>query len=279
MAKVVAKADVGSKIPVISLEGKKVEEVALPAQFSEQVRSDIIQRAFLSYWSNQRQAYGTDPEAGMRTTAEMKTLRRAYGAWTGRGIARLARIRWGSGHMTGKVRGSPHAVKGRHATPPHAERVWSQKINNKERKKAIRSALAATAQKPIVLARGHNADKIEILPIVVEDRLQTLKKSKDVCGFLEKIGVTEELERAALKKVRAGKGKVRSRRYKRRVGPLVVVAEDKGIVKAARNLPGVDVVQVQNLNANLLAPGAKAGRLTIFTKAALQRLETEKLFM
>jgi large subunit ribosomal protein L4e len=47
---------------------------------------------------------------------------------------------------------------------------------------------------------------------------------------------------------------------------------------AANNIRGVDVVAVDRLNAELLAPGCDYGRLAIFTEAAVKRLETEKLF-
>lgn len=266
------------KVPVFSIEGKKLKEIELPAQFSEAVRPDLIHRAFVAYQSNQRHAYGTDPMAGLRTSAKMKSLRRSYGSWMGKGIARLARIRVGSGHMTARVRRSPHATKGRHADPPRAWRVWQQKINKTERRKAIRAALSATAQKNLVEARGHIAKGIETLPIVVEDKVQETKKAKDIIALLTALGLKDELARAAEKKIRAGKGKTRGRPYRKKVGPLFVVAENKGILKAARNIAGIDAVLVNNLNANLLAPGARAGRLAIFTSEAIARLEKEKLF-
>jgi large subunit ribosomal protein L4e len=59
---------------------------------------------------------------------------------------------------------------------------------------------------------------------------------------------------------------------KRAVGPLVVVAENKGIVEAARNVPGVDVVTVANLNVEMLAPGTHPGRLTVWTNSAIEKL-------
>jgi len=83
----------------------------------------------------------------------------------------------------------------------------------------------------------------------------------------------EELERIKEKKVRAGKGKRRGRKYKRKVGPLIVISEDKGIVKAAKNLPGVDVCFVENLNVELLAPGGQPGRLTIWSNSAIEKLK------
>jgi large subunit ribosomal protein L4e len=73
-------------------------------------------------------------------------------------------------------------------------------------------------------------------------------------------------------KERAGKGKGRGRRIKHAVGPLLVIAEKQSVAKAARNLPGVDVSSVNNLNAELLAPGTHPGRLTVWTKSAFEKL-------
>ncbi len=74
------------------------------------------------------------------------------------------------------------------------------------------------------------------------------------------------------KHIRAGGGKRRGRKYKRPKSLLIVVGQDNGIVRAARNLPGVDVVMVNRLNAELLAPGTHAGRLAIWTESAIQAL-------
>ncbi|HDI06954.1 MAG TPA: 50S ribosomal protein L4, partial [Candidatus Bathyarchaeota archaeon] len=75
------------------------------------------------------------------------------------------------------------------------------------------------------------------------------------------------------RKIRARKGKLRGRRIKQAAGPLKVIDEDEGIREAARNIPGVDVVRVNDLNAELLAPGTHPGRLTIWTSSAIRRLD------
>jgi len=77
--------------------------------------------------------------------------------------------------------------------------------------------------------------------------------------------------------VRAGRGKSRGRPYQRRIGPLVVVSNDCPLLKV-QNLPGVDIVRVDQLSADILAPGADVGRLTIFTEAAIERLAKERLY-
>jgi large subunit ribosomal protein L4e len=267
-----------TKVPVYNLNGKEVKQIELPEHFSQELRPDLITRAFLAIMSHKRQAYGADPLAGKRTSANYRGRRYAYGSWANRGLARLPRIRVGSGHMVGVVRFMPHAVKGRKAHPPKAEKMWWQKINRKERIKAILSAISATAIKDVVLKRGHRVENIKALPIVVVSELEKIKKTKDVEKLLEKLGLEEELKRTKEKRYRAGRGKMRGRRYKKRKGPLIVVEKDEGIVKAASNIPGVDIVVVDNLNVELLAPGAHGGRLTIWSENAIKALKDKKLF-
>ena len=150
------------------------------------------------------------------------------------------------------------------------EKIWEQRMNKKERQKAVRSAIAATSKKELVLKRGHKV-KSE-LPIIVENKIQEIKKTKDLIGFLKKIGLKKELERIGERKIRAGRGKSRERKYKIRVGPLFVITEDKGIGKTVKNILGCDISRVGNLSAETLAPGAQAGRLAIFTKSAIEKL-------
>jgi large subunit ribosomal protein L4e len=262
------------KANVFDLEGKITGEVELPKVFEEPIREDLIKRAVLAIWSNRRQPYGTDVMAGKRTSAHYHGARRTE-RWTmmNREMARLPRLHGKiPPHLMWRARFVPQAKGGRRAHPPKVEKIWETKINRKERKKAMKSAIAATARKDLVLKRGHKVEKIEKLPIVVEDDIQKISKTKQLVEFLKKIGLGDELKRIKVRKVRAGKGKARGRRYKVKKGPLIVVAKDEGISKAAKNLPGIDVCLVRNLNSELLAPGAICGRLTIFSKSAIESL-------
>merc|ERR1712137_272572 len=91
--------------------------------------------------------------------------------------------------------------------------------------------------------------------------------------MLKQAGCTEELQRVLdSKKVRAGKGKMRNRRYVMRRGPLVVYNEDNGIVRAMRNIPGVETASVDRLNLLKLAPGGNFGRFVIWTEGAFAKL-------
>merc|ERR1711902_197421 len=46
-----------------------------------------------------------------------------------------------------------------------------------------------------------------------------------------------------------------------------------GLTKAFRNIPGVDTIQVDNLNLLKLAPGGHVGRFCIWTEGAFKKLD------
>ncbi|MBI2543542.1 MAG: 50S ribosomal protein L4 [Candidatus Aenigmarchaeota archaeon] len=261
------------KVDVLDLNGKPAEKIELPKVFEEPVREDLILRAVLATQSRKRQPYGSDVMAGKRTAAHYHGRRRQRYSMMSKETARLPRLHAKTvPFLTMAARFVPQAVKGRRAHPPKVEKVWEQKINRKERRKAIRSAVAATAIKEFVLKRGHKVDAIKEFPIVVDDRLQELKKTKEVIEFMKKIGLEKELERISERKIRAGKGKMRGRKYKTKIGPLFVVTSN-GMSKAVNNLMGCNVCNVKNLSAEYLAPGSAVGRLTIFTKSAINELK------
>jgi len=259
------------KADVFDLSGKVVGKADLPKVFSEKVRQDLIKRAVLATLSV-RQPYGVDPMAGKRTSAHYHGYRRHRWSMMNKEMARLPRIHGKvSPHLMWKPRFVPQVKGGRQAHPPKVESVWLEKINKKERRKAIMSAIAATAARDLVLKRGHKIESIKELPIVAVDKLQEIKKTKELVAFLTSLGLEQELKKLKERKIRAGRGKSRGRKYRRKVGPLFVITEDKGIGKAARNL-NMNVCRPENLSAAYLAPGAMPGRLTIYTESALKRL-------
>lgn len=249
-------------VKVFDLDGKPVEKITLPPIFETPIRPDVIKRAVLAIQSTRFQPKGRDPMAGKKTTAESRGV--------GLGIARIPRIKG----PTARAAFAPGTVGGRLAHPPTPEKKIVKKIPKKEKRLALFSAIAATASKEMVASRGHAIEGVLQIPLVVVDELEGLKKTKDVEETLIKLGVLADLYRVREStKVRAGKGKLRGRRVKQAVGPLIVVAEDRGIGEAARNIPGVDVVSVGDLNAEILAPGTHPGRLTIWTRGALEVLD------
>jgi large subunit ribosomal protein L4e len=247
------------KVNVYGVDGVVKEKIELPVAFDTPYRPDIIRKSFNVLRSNKRQPYGSDPLAGAKhATASVGK---------GRGMSRVPRLTQGR-----RAALAPGVVGGRKAHPPKAGRNWQEKINNKERLYSIKSALAATANKEIVSKRGHQFDDKITLPVVVEDKFEEIKKVKEVIEVFEKIGIYDDVVRAAdSRHIRAGKGKTRGRKY-RTPKSVLIVATKEDAERSSRNLTGVEVVKPSQLNIELLAPGGDAGRLTVFTKSAIKQV-------
>jgi large subunit ribosomal protein L4e len=247
---------------IFNIDGKATGKTDLPSVFETPLRPDVIKRAVLSIQSHSIQPQGRDPMAGKRTSAESRG--------TGMAMARIPREKGGGG----KAAFAPGTVGGRQCHPPKAETRITKEIPKKEKRLALLSAIAATGQKEIVANRGHEVETVLEFPLIIENVLETLTKAKEVEAALTHLGLIADVSRVReSRKVRAGKGKHRGRKMKQAVGPLIVIAENKGLIEAASNLPGVDIVTVKNLNAELLAPGTHAGRLTLWTNSAIDQLE------
>ncbi len=254
------------KAPVFSLNGEKVKTITLPKVFETPIRLDLINRVFFASLANSRQPQGRDPRAGLRSTAE---------CWgPGYGVARVPRVK-GERHPRAAQGAIVTSARGGHRVHvPTVEKIIKKKINKKEKRLAVASAIAATAIKDLVAKRGHRVDNVVHIPLIVEDKFQELKRTSDVLEVFEKLGLIDDIKRAKNGiKVRAGKGKMRGRRYQRKKSVLIVVSKDNGIYKAARNIPGVDIVNVKDLSVIHLAPGGHAGRLTLWTESTLKQLE------
>jgi large subunit ribosomal protein L4e len=260
------------KVPVYGLSGEVKGDVSLGKAFSSPVRTDVIKRAVLAEQAGKRQPYGSDPIAGQRTSAKYKGRRGIRGSMMNREIARMKRITAG-GFLRFRARAVPQAVKGRRAHPPKAGKNWAKKMNKKERRLAMMSAISGTADRELITGRGHVIEGVKHIPLVLDDKFQELKKNKEVLAALAALGLEPELGRCGRKKTRAGRGKTRGRRTIRRKGPLIVISEDKGIVKAAKNIPGLDVSALNALEVGTLAPGTAPGRLTIWTKSAVSAID------
>lgn len=249
-------------VKVFDLQGKTVGKTTLPHVFETPLRPDVIKRAVLAIQSRRLQPQGRDPMAGKKTSAESRG--------TGMGIARIPRVKGGGG----RAALAPSTVGGRQPHPPRSEKKIVKRISKKEARLALRSAIAATALKENVTSRGHAIGDATQIPLIVTSSIEELTKTKEVEEALTSLGVISDINRVkASRKIRAGKGKRRGRKMKQAVGPLIVVAENRGLVKAASNLPGVDVITVNNLNAEMLAPGTHPGRLTLWSNGAIEQLD------
>ena len=246
------------EVPVLDLEGNKVDMIKLPKFFSLPIRKDLIRRAFHSAHTARLQPKGRDPLAGKRRCGE------SWGA--GYGLARVPRLDNGRAVLAPNVRG------GRVAHPPRVEKRIHEEINKKERIRAILSALAATANIEFVRARGH-IFQADIVPVVVVDEIENVSKTSEAKEVLKALGVWSDVERAHEKiRIRAGKGKMRGRRYKEGKSLLIVLSGKCKALKAFRNLPGVTVAYVNNLSVIHLAPGGVPGRLTLWSEEAIKML-------
>ena len=240
---------------VLDLDGDDAGDIDLPEVFKTAYRPDVVRRAVQAAQANRKQDYGSDDYAGMRTPAESQG--------SGRGMAHVPR-------ENGQGARVPQTVGGRRAHPPKEEKDRGLDINTKERKLAVRSAIAATADGDIVEERGHEFADDVVLPLVVSDDFEDLVKTQEVVGVLETLGVEDDIERAEEATVRAGRGTTRGRKYDRATSVLFVTSEEPS--KAARNLAGADVTTAREVNAEDLAPGGEAGRLTVWTESAVEEV-------
>ena len=246
---------------IFDLDGKSVGKTTLPDVFDTPLRPDVIKRAVLAIQSRRLQPQGRDPMAGKKTSAESRG--------TGMGIARIPRVKGGGG----RAALAPSTVGGRQPHPPRSEKKIVKRISKKEAHFALFSAIAATASKEEVASRGHAIKDVPQFPLIVTASIEKLTKTKEVEEALTKLGILSDINRVkASRKIRAGKGKRRGRKTKQAVGPLIVVAKNKGIINAGNNIPGVDVITVNNLNTEMLAPGTHPGRLTLWSNDAIEQL-------
>lgn len=266
------------KLTILDLKANEVGTMDAPAQFLEPVRLDLIKRAAAAMQSRVRQPYGANPRAGMRHSAELSRRRKDYRGSYGHGISRVPRkimTRRGTRmHWVGAQ--APGTVGGRRAHAPKACKDRVKNINVKERKKAIRSAIAASLSRDYTTARGHKTpDKF---PFIVSAEFEKVSKTKDVLATLKSFGLEAELERVSERSIRAGKGKMRGRKYKTKSGPIIVVSDDCELSKIG-NIQGFEVVRVNDLNALTLAPGVVGGRLALYTDAAVKKVKEANLFV
>lgn len=255
------------QVTVHSLTGQATSTaLPLPAVFSAPIRPDIVHSVFTRVNKNRRQAYAVSEKAGHQTSAE---------SWgTGRAVARIPRVGGGGTGRSGQGAFGNMCRGGRMFAPTKTWRRWNIKVNHNEKRYATASAIAASAVAAIVMARGHRIEKIPEIPLVVSDDLESVKKTKEAVAALKAVGASADLLKVLKsKKLRAGKGKYRNRRWVQRRGPLVVYANDNGIVTALRNIPGVETADVTALNLLQLAPGAHLGRFIIWTESAFAKLD------
>jgi large subunit ribosomal protein L4e len=159
--------------------------------------------------------------------------------------------------------------------PTKTWRRWHRKVNLTQKRYAMTSCIAATGVPSLVMAKGHRIEGITEVPLVVSDKVEEFKKTKEAVSFLRKVGAWADIEKVYKSKaMRAGRGKMRNRRRTQRLGPLVIYSKDNGVVRAFRNIPGVNTIPVSRLNILRIAPGGHVGRFCIWTESAFKQLDS-----
>jgi len=256
--------------PLVTLYTEKNDAskstICLPAVFRAPIRPDIVSFIHNQIAMNSRQPYAVSVKAGHQTSAE---------SWgTGRAVARIPRVRGGGTHRSGQGAFGNMCRGGRMFAPTKIWRRWHRRVNVAQKRYAICSAIAATGVPALVMAKGHVIDEIAEVPLVVSDNVQTFNKTKQAVDFLRRNKGWKDVAKVyATKRQRAGKGKMRNRRRIQKLGPLVIYDKDQGLTRAFRNIPGVETLQVENLNLLRLAPGGHLGRFCIWTESAFKKLD------
>lgn len=240
--------------------------VVLPAVFSVGIRPDIVNFVHTNISKNRRQGHAVNFFAGMKHSAE---------SWgTGRAVSRIPRVGGSGTSRNGQGAFGNMCRKGRMFAPIRIWRRWHRRNNLKQKRYAVATALAASAILPLVQARGHRVNNVPEFPLVVADATEKIERTKEAVRFLRDVGAWADVQKVIdTVKVRAGKGKLRNRRYRSRRGPLVVYSgANVPLLKALRNIPGVEVAHVSRLNLLQLAPGGHVGRFIIWTESAFKEL-------
>jgi large subunit ribosomal protein L4e len=254
--------------PLVKIQGSD-KQVPMPAVLLSPIRLDVVRFVHTQMNKNKRQPYAVSKIAGHQTSAE---------SWgTGRAVSRIPRVAGGGTHRAGQGAFGNMCRGGRMFAPTKTWRKWHRKINLNQRRYATCAALAATAVPSLLFARGHRIEEVPEVPLVVANStVNKIEKTKQAVELLKQVGAYNDVQKAKnSKKIRAGKGKMRNRRYVMRKGPLVIYSDNnKKLVKAFRNIPGVDTCDVSRLNLLQLAPGGHLGRFIIWTEDAFEQLDS-----
>ena len=184
------------KVDILTLDGKKDGKIELPNIFETEIKKDVIHKAYINLESHGFQKHSTKPTAGQDVVADSNDPP------TGRGIARIARMKGGGGGRQGQAGEVASIRGGRQAHPPKAEKVIYKKINKKENKLALCSAISATKSKELVLQRGHKIDEINSFPIIVSDEIESVTQTSKMIKILEDLKLIQDVKRLDNRKKR-----------------------------------------------------------------------------
>jgi len=250
----------------LTLTGDKDGEIELPLVFSTPFRRELIHKAWTNLNSHKFQRQGRHPTAGMDVVADTNNPP------TGQGISRIARMRGGGGGRQGQAGEVASIRGGRQAHPPNVNKVIYKKLNKKENRLALCSAIAATASKEQIQSRGHKVDDIESFPIVVSNDLESISKASEITKILESLKLSKDVDRLKSRKPRTGQSSLRGRSKKIGKSVLFVTKDATKISKACGSIPGVEARSIKDLSVLDLSPGSDPIRLTVYSKGAIEEI-------
>ena len=254
------------KTAAYTTTGTKDGEVELPLVFSTPFRRELIHKAYTNLNSHKFQPQGRHPTAGMDVVADSNDPP------TGQGVSRVARAQGGGGGRQGQGAEVASTRGGRQAHPPIVEKVIHKKLNKKEKKLALCSAIAATASKDLIESRGHKVEGIESFPIVISDDVESISKTSEITKVLDSLKLSQDLKRLDARKSRSGQSRLRGRSKKVGKSVLFVTKDASNLSKAIGALPGVEATSVKDLSVLDLAPGSDPIRLTVYSKSAIEEI-------
>ena len=216
------------KTSLLAIDGKKNSDLELPRVFETEINQILIHKAYINLESHGFQKHSTKPTAGMEVVADSNDPP------TGRGVARIAKIKGGGGGRAGQAGEVASTRGGRQAHPPKANKVIYKKLNKKENKLALCSAIAATASKELVEKRGHKVEGIDSFPLIISDDIEKISKTSELNKVLDDLKITQDVKRLENRKRRTGKVALRGRVSKVGKSALFVVSKGEKLVKGVQ---------------------------------------------
>lgn len=255
------------KTKIFDKSGNEKGAIEFPKNFTSRIRTDILAKIFEAQRLIYAQAYGSMKEAGRQYSASgiLRHKRHAWKTTYGKGISRVPRkilSRHGSsfnwvGATVSNTRGGrrPHA--------PKSEENPFRKTNKKELLIGFNSAFAGTVDEKSLEKKYGKKIKSGF---VFDETILDLK-TKEFFEILKKVFADDFEKILKIKAVRAGKGKMRGRKYKSNAGMLFVVADDENMKRK-----GIDIVSVGELKIGDLSPNGEPGRITCYTEKAIKQI-------
>lgn len=238
--------------------------------FEAPIREDIVSRVLET--KKKQQPYSNSPAAGKQHSAKglIVHARHVWRSGYGRGQSRVPRkifSRRGS-QFNWEAAEVPQSRGGMRTHPPKITQFRrGLKVNKKELKIAFASAIAATGSEKYILKKYSSIDKIDKkAPFIVSPGISKLKTKqlaaelKNLLGNLYEVAIRK-------KSVRAGKGKLRGRKYKSNAGMVFVLGKDEKLKTSLFETKKADELSVIDLaNGGL-------GRVAVYTEKAVKELE------